>query len=62
MSHSEPKCTEGARFALEESGNGDFTMLLPNSLLEVGGFARETTKMVAHVLRDAFMSGQHEAF
>ena len=24
----------------------------------LGGFARDTTKMVAHVLRDAFMSGQ----
>ena len=54
-------CTEGARFALEESGNGNFTILVPNTLLEIGGFARDTTKMVPHVLRDAFMPGQHGA-
>jgi len=34
---------------------------VPNRLLEIGGFARETTKMVRHVLRDGFMSGQHGA-
>src|SRR5262249_18881579 len=31
-------------------------------VLEIGGFARDTTKMAAHVLRDAFMSGQPGAF
>jgi hypothetical protein len=35
-------------------------MLVPNSLLEIDGF--DTTKMVAYVLRDAFMSGHHEHF
>jgi hypothetical protein len=39
-----------------------FYNTVPNILLEIGGFARDTTKMVAHVLREAFMSGQHEAF
>ena len=29
--------------------------MVPNILLEIGGFARGTTKMVAHVLREAFM-------
>jgi len=32
-----------------------FYNTVPNILLEIGGFARDTTKMVAHVLREAFM-------
>jgi hypothetical protein len=44
------RCIEGARFAWEASGNGNFTILVPNRLLEIGGFGRETTKMVpAHL-------------
>jgi hypothetical protein len=37
---------EGARFDLEASGNGNFTVLVPNSLLEIGSFARDVCNHV----------------
>src|SRR5262249_46508520 len=62
---------EGARFALEASGNGNFTMLLPNGLLEIGGLgvqmipskvARAKRRRTAIVSRQrAFMSDRRGA-
>jgi hypothetical protein len=45
MSHYwPPKPDKAARFAVEASGNGYFTTILPNGLLEIGGLQKILSK------------------